>query len=101
MTRSGGRPLLLLCAGLALGCGASERDTPAGIQLRLAAPAPSASGLNQLLAFAGGGAVRPGLHSLAYHIYSVQICESLEVSGSGFNQASGCYAGAEPSSDAG
>ncbi len=125
MTRSGGRQLLLLCAGLALGCGDSERDTPAGagsgggagqgstrsgsagdgaggsagnpgasdtagIQLRLAAPAPSASGLNQLLAFAGGGAVRPGLHSLAYHIYSVQICESLEVSGSGFNQASGC-----------
>lgn len=122
--RLGGSQLVLLCAGLALGCGDSDTDAEAhagsggsagqsagaagngsgagasagaggsnataGIMMRLAAPAASASGLNQLLAFAGGGAVRPGLQSLSYYIYSVQICESLEASGSGFNNPSGC-----------
>lgn len=119
--RLGGSQLVLLCAGLALGCGDSERDVDgpggnggsagsagqgptgnagsgsggasnaaAGIQMRLTAPAASSSGLNQLLAFAGGGAVRPGLESLSYYIYSVQICESLEASGSGFNNPTGC-----------
>lgn len=58
--------------------------------MRLAAPASAASSGNHLLAFAGGGAVRPGLASLSYYIYSVSICESLQPSGSGFNNPSGC-----------
>jgi hypothetical protein len=124
--RLGGTQLVLLCAGLALGCGDSEQDgaaqagsggsagspagsagsagngsqatggtngsgyDSAGIQMRFAAPVAPSGGLNRLLAFAGGGAVRPGLESLSYYIYSVQICESLEASGSGFNNPRGC-----------
>lgn len=61
-----------------------------GIQMRLAAPSgPEGSG-NQLLAFGAGGAVRPGLESLKYAIFSVQICESMQVSGSGFSNPAGC-----------
>jgi hypothetical protein len=64
--------------------------TTAGIQMRIAAPvAPTAQG-NQLLAFAGGGAVRPGLVNLEYYIYSVSICETLTPSGSGFSNPTGC-----------
>jgi hypothetical protein len=64
--------------------------TTAGIQMRIAAPvAPTAQG-NHLLAFTGGGAVRPGLVNLEYYIYAVSICESLEPSGSGFSNPSGC-----------
>jgi len=70
--------------------GASGEPGQAGIQVRFAAPAQSSSGLQQLLAFSGGGAVRPGLESLEYYIFSVQICESLQASGSGFNNPSGC-----------
>jgi hypothetical protein len=70
--------------------GGSGEPEAAGIQVRFAAPAASSSGLNQLLAFTGGGAVRPGLESLEYYIFSVQICESLQPSGSGFNNPSGC-----------
>jgi hypothetical protein len=70
--------------------GTSTTSGEAGIEMRIATPAVSSGGLNQLLAFAGGGAVRPGLESLEYYIYSVQICESLEASGSGFSNPSGC-----------
>jgi hypothetical protein len=58
--------------------------------MRFTAPVPSSSGAQHLLAFSGGGAVRPGLESLEYYIYSVQICESLTPSGSGFNNPTGC-----------
>lgn len=34
--------------------------------------------------------MRPGLESLEYYIFSVQICESMVASGSGFNNPSGC-----------
>jgi len=70
--------------------GTSSTTGEAGIEMRIATPAVSSGGLNQLLAFAGGGAVRPGLESLEYYIFSVQICESLEASGSGFNNPTGC-----------
>lgn len=64
--------------------------TTAGIQMRIAAPvAPEAQG-NHLLAFTGGGAVRPGLVNLEYYIYSVSICETLQPSGSGFSNPTGC-----------
>ncbi|HKO92386.1 MAG TPA: hypothetical protein VJU61_14585 [Polyangiaceae bacterium] len=72
------------------GSGGSSSSGDASIEMRIAAPAASSGGLNQLLAFAGGGAVRPGLESLEYYIYSVQICESLEASGSGFANPTGC-----------
>lgn len=70
--------------------GAGGAPTQAGIEMRFSAPAASSSGAQQLLAFSGGGAVRPGLESLEYYIYSVQICESLTASGSGFNNPTGC-----------
>jgi hypothetical protein len=129
ISRSGAGLWALVCAGSALGCSQSERNSStnlggggnsgsnalgqgasagvgngaaagasgssgetgqAGIEVRFAAPAASSGGLNRLLAFAGGGAVRPGLESLEYYIFSVQICESLEASGSGFSNPSGC-----------
>src|SRR4051812_39129244 len=65
-------------AGSAGSGGSSGESGRAGIQTRFPPPAESSSGLNHLLAFAGGGAVRPGLESLEYYIFSVQICESLE-----------------------
>jgi hypothetical protein len=70
--------------------GSSAQPAQAGIEMRFAAPVESSSGLNRLLAFAGGGAVRPGLESLEYHIGSVQICETLEEQGSGFSNPGGC-----------
>jgi hypothetical protein len=70
--------------------GSATTSGGAAIEMRIAAPAASSGGLTQLLAFAGGGAVRPGLESLEYYIFSVQICESLEASGSGFNNPTGC-----------
>jgi len=77
-------------AGAAGASGAGGEPTQAGIQVRFAAPAESSSGLQHLLAFSGGGAVRPGLERLEYYIFSVQICESLQASGSGFNNPTGC-----------
>ncbi|HWO10305.1 MAG TPA: hypothetical protein VNN80_12515 [Polyangiaceae bacterium] len=74
--------------------GANTSPSGAGIQLRLASTAASSvngSGLN-LLAFSSGGAVRPGLESLEFYIYSVQICESMDTSGSGFSNPGGCLA---------
>jgi hypothetical protein len=80
------------------GNGGQGNGTPqyAGIQMRVATTAASGGGGQDLLAFTGGGAVRPGLESLEYYIYSVQICESIQASGSGFANPTGClelYAG--------
>lgn len=60
--------------------------------MRLTAPGSSGDGAGQArwLAFSSGAAAQPGLESLEYFIYSVQICESMEVSGSGFNNPQGC-----------
>jgi hypothetical protein len=70
--------------------GSSSTPTTPGLELRIAAPsAPEGSG-NELLAFGGGGALRPGLESLKYAIFSVQICESLTPTGSGFGSPTGC-----------
>jgi len=70
--------------------GSSGAPEYAGIQMRVATTAASSGGGQNLLAFTGGGAVRPGLESLEYYIYSVQICESLQASGSGFANPTGC-----------
>ena len=70
--------------------GAGGEAAHAGIEMRFSAPVASSSGAQHLLAFSGGGAVRPGLESLEYYIYSVQICESLTPNGSGFNNPTGC-----------
>jgi hypothetical protein len=70
--------------------GSSGTPQYAGIQMRVATTAASGGGGQNLLAFTGGGAVRPGLESLEYYIYSVQICESLQASGSGFSNPTGC-----------
>jgi hypothetical protein len=58
--------------------------------MRVASTVASGAGGQRLLAFAGGGAVRPGLESLEYYITSVQICETMEASGSGFRNPGGC-----------
>jgi len=58
--------------------------------MRIAAPGEASGGGLGLLAFSAGAAQRPGLESLEYHIFSVQICESMQVSGSGFNNPGGC-----------
>jgi hypothetical protein len=82
---SGGQPTGNAGAG-----GSSGSPTTAGIQMRFASTAASGNGGQRLLAFSGGGAVRPGLESLEYYITSVQICESMEASGSGFQNPGGC-----------
>jgi hypothetical protein len=69
--------------------GTTGTPTSAGIQMRLATPGVAGGG-QQLLAFSGGGAVRPGLESLEYYITSVQICETMEAQGSGFSNPAGC-----------
>lgn len=69
--------------------GTSGAPAAAGIQMRLATPTVTGGG-QQLLAFSGGGAVRPGLESLEYFITSVQICETMEAQGSGFSNPAGC-----------
>jgi hypothetical protein len=70
--------------------GTSGAPTAPAIEMRIAAPTgPDGSG-NDLLAFGGGGALRPGLQSLKYAIFSVQICESMQASGSGFSNPQGC-----------
>jgi hypothetical protein len=72
------------------GAGGNGAPSAAGIQMRFAAPAAPEGGDNGLLAFSGGGARRPGLESLKYFILGVSICESLEASGSGFQNPTGC-----------
>jgi hypothetical protein len=78
--------------------GAGNAPTNAGIQMRVSSTTTPTGGGQNLLAFAGGGAVRPGLESLEYFIRGVQICESMETNGSGFNNPGGClelYRGAD------
>jgi hypothetical protein len=70
--------------------GANGAPTVAGIQMRLGTPPPPPSAGNRLLAFSGGGAVRPGLESLEYFILSVQVCEDMDATGSGFSNTQGC-----------
>ncbi len=70
--------------------GTSGAPTTAGIQMRVASTAAASTGGQNLLAFSGGGAVRPGLESLEYFIQSVQICESMEATGSGFTNTVNC-----------
>jgi hypothetical protein len=72
------------------GTGGNGAPSAAAIQMRFAAPAAPAGGTNDLLAFSGGGARRPGLESLKYSIQSVSICESLETTGTAFNNPNGC-----------
>jgi hypothetical protein len=63
----------------------------AGIEMRVASTAVAGGGGQNLLVFAGGGAsLRPGIDSLEYYINSVQICESMQPSGSGFSNPAGC-----------
>jgi hypothetical protein len=86
---NGGNPGSAGNAGNAGNAGTTGAPTSAGIQMRLATPAVAGGG-QQLLAFSGGGAVRPGLESLEYYITSVQICETMEAQGSGFSNPAGC-----------
>jgi hypothetical protein len=70
--------------------GTSSSYDTAGIQMRVASTTAPTGGGQNLLAFAGGGAVRPGLESLEYFIFGVQICETMQTSGSGFSNPGGC-----------
>ena len=70
--------------------GGGGAPATAGIQMRLASTAAQTGGGQNLLAFSGGGAVRPGLESLEYYITSVQICESMQAAGSAFSNPTGC-----------
>jgi hypothetical protein len=70
--------------------GSGGASANAGIEMRLASTALPAGGGQNLLAFSGGGAVRPGLENLEYYFTSVQICESLQATGSGFSNPAGC-----------
>jgi hypothetical protein len=70
--------------------GTSTAPTNAGIQMHVASTVAAGGGGQRLLAFAGGGAVRPGLESLEYYITGVQICETMTASGSGFSNPAGC-----------
>lgn len=91
---SGGQPT----GNAGSGGGGGGAPGSAGIEMRLASTALPAGGGQNLLAFSGGGAVRPGLESLEYYITSVQICEELQASGSGFNNPANClelYRGAD------
>jgi hypothetical protein len=72
------------------GAGGAGTPNKAGIQMRVASTAAVGAGGQRLLAFSGGGAVRPGLESLEYFIRSVQICETMTASGSGFSNPGGC-----------
>ena len=86
---SGGATAHAGSGGTGQGGTSSSRDTP-GIQMRVASTTAPTGGGQNLLAFAGGGAVRPGLESLEYFILGVQICESMQTNGSGFSNPGGC-----------
>ena len=62
----------------------------ASIEMRVARAEGAPASAQRLLAFSGGGAPRAQLHSLEYYITSIQICETLEPLGSGFNNPGGC-----------
>ena len=70
--------------------GTPNTPTSAGIQMRVNSTTAQSGGGQNLLAFAGGGAVRPGLENLEYMILGVQICESMQATGSGFSNPGGC-----------
>jgi hypothetical protein len=70
--------------------GGSGTPASPGIQMRVASTAASGAAGQRLLAFSGGGAVRPGLESLEYFIQSVQICETMTTTGSAFSNPGGC-----------
>jgi hypothetical protein len=71
--------------------GAGSTPAHAGIEMRVASTVTAPTGGQNLLAFGGGGAsLRPGIDSLEYYITSVQICESMQASGSGFSNPANC-----------
>lgn len=74
-----------------LGCGGGSGSSEGGgtIQTRLSTPATLSPG-PQPLAFSGGAASATGLQSLKYYIRSITVCESMEITGSGFSNPSGC-----------
>jgi hypothetical protein len=77
-------------AGSVGGSGGATAYENAGIRMRMSSTTAPGGGGQNLLAFAGGGAVRPGLENLEYFILGVQICESMDVMGSGFSNPGGC-----------
>lgn len=64
----------------------SHALVPAVIQARISTPARTQA----LQAFRRGSASAATLSSLKYYVRSIQVCESLVVQGSGFNDAAGC-----------
>ncbi|MDB4986316.1 MAG: hypothetical protein JWN04_1494 [Myxococcaceae bacterium] len=62
----------------------------ASLQTRLSSSGLVASGAGAQPKFIGGAATRGGLESLKYLITSISICETLETSGSGFRNPTGC-----------
>lgn len=66
----------------------SERADGARVETRLSAAGAERAGY--ALKFRAGAASSTGLESLKYQITSIQICESLETSGSAFHNPVGC-----------
>lgn len=81
-------PLALLTAH----CGDSDHGSGASggaqIETRFSAALPGA--LADSAKFRAGAASASGLESLKYQITAISICESMEVSGSGFQNPQGC-----------
>jgi hypothetical protein len=71
------------------GSGGTGYDT-ANVQMRIASAEVAPASAQRLLAFSGGGAPRAQVNSLEYYFTSIQICETLEAQGSGFNNPGGC-----------
>lgn len=75
----------------------SEASVPAAIETRIATP--GSGGLpTGLQAFRKGSASSAGLTSLKYFVRSIQVCEAMDVQGSGFQNPRGClelYRGSE------
>jgi len=72
------------------GAGAGGYYGAANIEMRVASAEGAPASAQRLLAFSGGGAPRAQLNSLEYYITSVQICETLETTGTAFNNPGGC-----------
>ncbi|HEY3593430.1 MAG TPA: hypothetical protein VGL13_06135 [Polyangiaceae bacterium] len=83
-----------LLAWLALaGCGQSSSSSSGGtgtIQTRLSTPAIPVAAAPKPEALSAGAVTATSLESLKYYVRNIQVCESLEVAGSGFNNATGC-----------
>ena len=89
MNRSESRAVTLLPLCLLLAhCGGDDAGRPARIQTQLASATVASSG--SAPKFRAGAATSSGLESLKYQISTIMICESLEVSGSGFNNPTHC-----------